>query len=473
MSDTDTSQFAYLSFFDPARAFGLSKARIGAAVSRKAIDETTRNVIRLNLMWRTSVAFRHIDLFNNVSLMRVLKEGETECLFKSHLLRTVAPNEEPFIDLFREWALSTNGQHWHILSPIEQKEYNTQCQIGGLKTLKDVENILNLPYHGVHDLKNTLNGYDYCFGRNRIILRQAPEPHLYSLNVLERWSDYLERVISPGCQGTEIQLGHEILFLLELGAAEGWRRNRVYTELESLGADHHPDQTLNKLIIEAKDVAVNAAFYDELECMTHDGAGPSPIQTVRQYSQEVLTRLPDRPVAHDEFEECGDLVPFNDISFDVIAIWHTADDDESRAFQQSVRAIESIISGNATSLNKREIYRIARQHVIVVNECVRKHNTDGKSYRKPLIEQCLPTIHTPTKVVVAGLLGYVANGYECAPAIDAFIGKGVGSTFFTMIGSLATIFFAVPVRTSEYHNGQRRFKKHVEHMLGNPSKTCW
>ena len=112
----------YNSVFDPGNAAILfpHKNPLFAQTRQRHFDGQIRSILQFHLLWRPSLVVRHMDLFNNIPLMRFMCSDEAGLLCEHGMLRVICPNEDNFQNIFHDWAFSKSGQHFHHLDSGQQ-----------------------------------------------------------------------------------------------------------------------------------------------------------------------------------------------------------------------------------------------------------------------------------------------------------------------------------------------------------------
>src|SRR4051812_45025822 len=130
-------------------------------------DKFIESKICFQLLWRPSLVVRHIDLFNNVPLMRFMSSYEASTLSANDMLRVIAPNQGKFDEVFSDWAFDRRiNQHFHHLGSQEQKDYDSACRLGKLKSVAQAEKWLKFKRYGL-ELELLLKEYQRWFKDKR------------------------------------------------------------------------------------------------------------------------------------------------------------------------------------------------------------------------------------------------------------------------------------------------------------------
>jgi hypothetical protein len=316
-----------------------------------------------------------MDLFNNIPLMRFMCSDEAGLLCEHGMLRVICPNEDNFQNIFHDWAFSKSGQHFHHLDSGQQASYDEACRSGKLNSPEQAEDWLHFSRYGVN-LADNLSKYDYLFKGQRETLGWNPPAEDYPKKVLEHWQGFLEHPHRTAHHSRETikKIDAEV----SRGAREGWRRRQFFTNLERLEQAFACSAQDLALVRDVKLTAVNKAFYDELELMRYSEKDPSaPIWVTRDHS--LISRLPHsndvEPLEAEPPSIERTVEPIHAIPLECIIGWHTeagASHPELKAFQDSVRELDNVLSGEFSRYPANEIDALINRHIDILNRCVEK-----------------------------------------------------------------------------------------------------
>lgn len=394
-------------------------------------DEQIERILKLNLMWRPSIAVRHFDLFDNLALAKFVVRNETLCrdLSLAGLFRVCSPKAASFEEILEHWALAGGAgdpMHWHHLSPEQQEDYDRASKRKQIKSAADIQKHLYLDDHGLA-LETLFRAYNSIYPTTRIIVVK-PLVHrvpLYAERVEKKWETYLGVRRSYGFAPTPAT--RNIESVLEKCCNAKGRRRAFYSYLEraidplKFGKE---SGTIEAELLETKCLVLNDAFYDEFEQfqLVEVGGGEraARITAGRDVRKEWFpVELMGKPAQTPSDALLSvPFSPLDAISLGDILRLHTSEDAEAKSFQKSILNLKSIYDrSQTTKISDQEISQAIKDHLAILQTCV----------LRTLRAQNRANLMSDAKAKV--FLGYPATAFAVA--------GGLSSLAFGMVAGLA------------------------------------
>lgn len=263
------------------------------------------------------------------------------------------------------------SQHWHHLTPEQQRIYDESNDSGRIKGLGGIQKLIHLEEHSL-SLPDLLGTYEGLFASSDLI--SSPPlilpPDWYARQVLHRWSEFLTDRRHLGLRPTKSI--ESVAGILERGAQEGWRRRQFFTQLERVESTGPRSPAVRALMNQTKILAVNAAFYDEFEhYIVEDRPSVGRIIAVRDLSPIWQIDRTSSVVDSDRRQPLlsAAISPLELLRLEDIVSFHR--DPTYKPFQHSINELHALSMRQRCQITEDEIRKAVAGHIEIINECAK------------------------------------------------------------------------------------------------------
>ncbi len=441
-------------------------------------------LIKLELLWRPSIAIRPLDLFNNLALAGFFVSHELECrrLVEADLIRLCSWVVGDFRTMLEEWAFGRGPEqpmHWCHLTPERQKEYDEACRKRRLKESPNLENYLHLSEHSL-DIDRLVELFDRIFPSNKIVtvsFEHETQTNLFSRRVEREWSRYLSQRRQNGPPPTAVTTIVEKT--LEDCSKDYARMRLYYTALEEL-LDYpnlRRDFVLSDLLAEinaTKCFVLNEVYFNEYKEMRGllpaSAASTKRIVVNRDVSRVWLPEERHPLQSADDYMKQSDsilseaFVPLEFISFEEIVEMHCSSREECLAFQSSMQALEELESGfPAVNVSQNKINEVVATHLKHLKTCIQLglKRRNLQDWTEAFVAEVFTGFH-PAKVsalVAAPASFSVAHAIANSATAQGYIGLIISGLFIFRLYSKSS--------TYQWKQFEASLSKHITDQLSD------